>query len=570
MIFDLEADGLVPTKIHCIAIDGTVYTDIDRDAEILGTASVIVGHNIIGYDIPAIQKFYPYFNPSNVVDTLVLSRLIFPDMLDRDMIRKDYPRKLVGRHSLEAWGHRLGLHKGDYDGGWEVCSQEMLDYCLQDVAVTSKLYEKLLAEDFSKESILLEHQVAQIIKEQQTLGFAFDTRKAQQLSATLADRREQIKRLLAVVFLDWEIRTPFIPKVNNKTRGYVKGVEIDKVKVITFNPGSRDHVANRLQVLKGWKPKAFTPDGKPKIDEAVLSKLDYPEAKLLSEYYMVQKRIGQISEGNQAWLKHEVNGRIHGAVNTNGAVTGRATHFNPNIAQCPAIGVPYGEDCRSLFITTKGRVLVGIDLSGLELRCLAHYMHPFDEGAYAKEVIEGDIHVVNQKAAGLATRAEAKTFIYALIYGAGALKMGQIVGAGVKAGSAIRQKFLDATPALGTLMKNVQRASSRGFVFGIDGRKIKIRHQHSSLNALLQNCGAVLCKQFIVEFDKLLLDKDLKSKASQVAWIHDEIQVECDPEIADDIGKLALEAIDKAGKYFKFRLPLTGEYNVGSNWAETH
>ena len=197
-------------------------------------------------------------------------------------------------------------------------------------------------------------------------------------------------------------------------------------------------------------------------------------------------------------------------------------------------------------------------------------MHPFDDGVYAKEVIEGDIHVVNQKAAGLATRAEAKTFIYALIYGAGALKMGQIVGAGVKAGSAIRQKFLDATPALGTLMKNVQRASSRGFVFGIDGRKIKIRHQHSSLNALLQNCGAVLCKQFIVEFDKLLLDKDLKSKASQVAWIHDEIQVECDPEIADDIGKLALEAIDKAGKYFKFRLPLTGEYNVGSNWAETH
>jgi len=570
LIFDLETDGLVPTKIHCIAIDGTVYTDIDRAVEILGTASVIVGHNIIGFDIPAIQKFYPYFNPSNVVDTLVLSRLIFPNMLERDMIRKDYPRKLVGRHSLEAWGHRLGLHKGDYDGGWEVCSQEMLDYCLQDVAVTSKLYEKLIAEDFSKESILLEHQVAQIIKEQQIRGFAFDVHKAQQLAATLADRREQIKRLLAVVFLDWEIRTPFIPKVNNKTRGYVKGVEIDKIKVITFNPGSRDHVANRLQVLKGWKPKAFTPDGKPKIDEAILSKLDYPEAKLLSEYYMVQKRIGMLSEGNQAWLKHEVNGRIHGAVNTNGAITGRATHFNPNVAQVPSNGVPYGEDCRSLFTVAKDKVLVGIDLSGLELRCLAHYMMPYDNGVYANEILNGDIHVVNQRAAGLSTRSEAKTFIYALIYGAGAGKMGEIVGAGVKAGSAIRKKFLDATPALGTLMKNVQRASNKGFVFGIDGRKIKIRNQHSSLNALLQNCGAVLCKQFLVEFDKLLTTKDLHSRASQVAWIHDEIQVECDPDIADKIGELALLAIAKAGEHFKFRLKLDGEYNIGNNWAETH
>ena len=570
MIFDIETDGLIPTKIHCVVIDGKAYTDIDKAIDILGRASEIVGHNIINFDIPAIQKFYPYFQPVSVVDTLVLSRLIFPDMMDRDMVRKDFPRKLIGRHSLEAWGHRLNLHKGDYDGGWETCSQEMIDYCIQDVAVTSKLYDRLKAENFSEQSIELEHNVANIIKEQTDVGFAFDTIKAQQLVSTLANRREEINKELAKVFPSWEIRTPFIPKVNNKTRGYVKGVEIDKVKVIEFNPGSRDHVANRLQKLKGWVPKQFTPDGKPKVDETVLSKLPYPEAKLLSEYYMLQKRLGQISEGAQAWLRHEIKGRIHGQVNTNGAVTGRATHFNPNIAQCPANNVPYGKECRSLFIPSKGRVMVGIDLSGLELRCLAHYMWPYDDGAYGKEILEGDIHTTNQKAAGLSTRAEAKTFIYALVYGAGALRMGQIIGKGAKEGAVIKKKFLDATPALSQLITAVQKGADKGFLYGLDKRKIKIRSKHSALNALLQNCGAVLCKQFIVEFNNSLIKHKLSNKAKQVAWVHDEIQVESDPDVAEQVGKVAVQSIIDAGNFFKFRCPLTGEYHIGKSWAETH
>ena len=570
MIFDIETDGLKPTKIHCIVINGQAFTDIDKAVEMLGFASEIIGHNIINYDIPAIQKFYPYFQPKNVIDTLVLSRLIFPDMMDRDMVRKDYPRKLIGRHSLEAWGYRLGLHKGEYEGDWQTCNQEMIDYCIQDVAVTTKLYDRLKAEGFSQQSITLEHQVAHIIQEQQRIGFAFNTHGAQRLAAKLSDRREKIHKLLSVVFPSWEVRTPFTPKVNNKKRGYVKGVETEKVKVINFNPGSRDHVANRLQTLKGWKPKEFTPDGKPKVDEKVLSGLEYPEAKLLSEYYMLQKRLGQISEGAQAWLRHEHNGRIHGQVNTNGAVTGRATHFNPNIAQCPANNVPYGKECRALFIPSKDMVMVGIDLSGLELRCLAHYMWPYDNGAYGKEILEGDIHTVNQKAAGLSTRAEAKTFIYALIYGAGSSRMGQIIGKGAKEGLLIKKKFLDATPALSDLINAVQKESNKGFLYGIDKRKIKIRSKHSSLNALLQNCGAVLCKQFLVEFNKLLITNKLIGKANQVAWVHDEIQVESKPEVAEQVGKLAIKAITNAENFFNFRCPLTGEYHIGKSWAETH
>ncbi len=570
MIFDIETDGLNPTKIHCVVINGEVFTDIDKAVEMLGFAKEIIGHNIIGFDIPALQKFYPYFQPKKVIDTLVLSRLIFPDMIDRDVVLKDFPSKLIGRHSLEAWGHRLHLHKGDYSGDWQECTQEMLDYCVQDVAVTTKLYEKLKAEGFSEESINLEHAVAHIIHEQTKTGFAFNTYKAQGLVSELSDRREKLKKLLSVVFPAWEIRTPFIPKVNNKTRGYVKGVEIDKVKVIEFNPGSRDHVANRLIAKRNWRPKQFTPDGKPKVDEKVLSGLEYPEAKLLSEYYMLQKRLGQISEGAQAWLRHEKNGRIHGQVNTNGAVTGRATHFNPNVTQTPENNKPYGKEFRSLFIPSKGRKLVGIDVSGLELRCLAHYMFPYDNGKYAKEVVSGDIHTVNQKAAGLSSRAQAKTFIYALIFGAGNLRMGQVIGKGAQAGALIKRKFFNEIPALNKLMTAVKRGSAKGFLYGLDKRKIKIRSSHSALNALLQSCGAIICKQFLIEFNKSLLKNKLVHKANQVAWVHDEIQVEADEDVAELVGKLAVEAIEKSGTHFKFRCPLTGEYNIGSSWAETH
>lgn len=580
-IFDLETDGLLDdvTKIHCMVIkdidtgEATGYTGEGVWTEgipKLEKADMICGHNIIKYDIPVLKKLGT-FNPKGITrDTLVCTRLIWADIKQGDFTRTDFPRKLIGSHSLAAWGHRLGNYKGDYDGGWEEYSDEMLEYCFQDVEVTNTLWQKIVAKNYSEQSIALEHEVAEIIFRQETAGFAFNAEAAGKLYAKLSGRKWELGNELKASFPSWEIRTPFIPKVNNKTRGYVKGVKTYKVKTIEFNPGSRDHVANRLTTLRGWEPKDFTNDGKPKVDEQVLSTLPYPEAKLLVEYYTLIKRLGQLGDGRQAWLKVERGGRIHGSCNTNGAVTGRATHAYPNVAQVPSVGAPYGEECRELFTVPRGKKLVGVDVSGLELRCLAHYMAKYDGGAYGETVVNGDIHTTNQKAAGLATRPQAKTFIYGFLYGAGVGKLGEIVGKGAKEGAILKKRFLAKLPALAKLIGRVQAAAERGYLVGLDGRYLKVRSPHAALNVLLQSAGALICKQWMVEFDRALKDRGLSESCLQVAWVHDEIQLETKEDMANEIGEIAIECIKRAGEYFKIRCELTGEYNIGDNWAETH
>ena len=416
----------------------------------------------------------------------------------------------------------------------------------------------------------MEHEVAQIIFEQEVAGFAFDTETLAKLYAKLSARKLELETELKEAFPDWQIKTPFTPKVNNKKLGYEKGVPTYKVKQVQFNPGSRDHVADRLKNLRGWKPTEFTNDGKPKVDEMTLSSLPYPEAKLLVEYYTLIKRLGQLGDGSQAWLKVERGGRIHGSCNTNGAVTGRATHAYPNVAQVPSCGAPYGRECRELFTVPKGKKLVGVDVSGLELRCLAHYMARYDGGAYGEVVVNGDIHTANQEAAGLAERSQAKTFIYGFLYGAGVGKLGEIVGKGAKEGTVLKQRFLKKLPALATLIERVQKAADRGYIVGLDGRHLKVRSPHAALNVLLQSAGALICKQWMVEFNNALIEQGLKESCTQVAWVHDEIQLETREDMADEIGKLAVECIKRAGDVFSIRCPLDGEYNIGDNWAETH
>jgi len=277
-----------------------------------------------------------------------------------------------------------------------------------------------------------------------------------------------------------------------------------------------------------------------------------------------------IVEGKNSWLNMVRDGRIHGEIITNGAVTGRATHRNPNVAQTPAVKVPYGKECRSLFSADRGDVLVGVDVSGLELRMLAHFMSKWDDGAYGREVIDGDVHTANQLAAGLETRDQAKTFIYAFLYGAGAAKIGSIVGKGAKDGQLLKQRFLEKTPALNQLIRAVQAAANRGYLVGLDGRHLRIRSAHAALNTLLQSAGALVCKQWMVEVDMMLTQQQLLAKVHQVAWIHDECQFSCDPDIADQFGKLAIDCIRKAGDAFNIKVPLTGEYKIGSSWADTH
>ena len=589
ILFDLESDGLLDalTKIHCIEIK-----DIDngktksfspeniKDAiPLLEEAEEIVGHNILKFDIPALQKVYPKFNPKGkITDTLICSRLIWTDIKDRDfraVHNINYPIKLVGRHSLESWGYRLQLLKGDFakETDWQNWSEEMQSYCKQDVEVTSALYDLIISKKYSDTAIKLEHDFAKCIWEQEKHGFYFDVKAAQKLYSELASRRQELLQKLQEVFPVWKKDLgSWTPKRDNKSRGYVAGVAINKYIDVTFNPASRDHIADRLITLRGWQPKEYTNEGKPKVDESVLNELKYPEAKILSEYLMINKRIGQLAEGNQAWLKVEKNGKIYGSVNTNGAVSGRCTHSHPNVSQVPSVTVPYGLQCRSLFSSPAGYALCGVDVSSLELRVLSHYLQPYDNGEYIEQILKGDIHTYNQKAAGLETRNIAKTYIFATIYGGGINRLSEITGKSLAETKKINAKFLKNVPALKKLKDDVIRTyRKKKYLTGLDGRQLSIRSEHSCLNTLIQSSGALIVKQATINLHEQLCKKLTYGKDfAQVAHIHDEMQLQVKEGLEDYVGKEALAAIEKTQQDFDFRIPLTGEYKIGKTWADTH
>ena len=373
-----------------------------------------------------------------------------------------------------------------------------------------------------------------------------------------------LQNKVRATFPPLKIEEVFIPKSNNKARGYVKGVPFTKVKYKEFNLGSRQQIGERLMML-GWKPQKKTDKGHVIVDEKVLSEIkDIPEAKLINEYLMLQKRIAQVSSWVEA-IKED--GRVHGKVITNGTITGRMSHQAPNMAQIPAVYSPYGKECRGLWIVEKGYKLVGVDASGLELRMLAHYMN---DKEYINEVINGDIHTANQTAAGLETRDAAKTFIYAFIYGAGNKKIGSIIGGSERDGERVKEKFLRATPSLRSLREKVDGVSksNRRWLKGLDGRKIIIRHPHAALNSLLQGAGATVMKVALTKLDEYVINKRIK--AYPVVNVHDEFQYEVEQERADEFGRLAVQSIRDAGKILKLRCELDGEYKIGNNWSETH
>lgn len=573
--FDIETDGFLheATQIHCIVLKDIDTGEVfvlrkDESLSKLEEAELIIGHNVIKFDLPVIKKFYPSFKTkAKIFDTLVATRLLYPDIKDNDFKRLNFPKNCIGKHSLKAWGYRIGNYKDQIETDWKQFTPEMLEYCIQDVEVTHSLYKKIELKGYSQQAMDLEHAVAEIIYQQETYGFSFDVKKANALYNELNVKRYEIEEQLQKLFPPKIEKTPFIPKVNNKAKGYVKGEVFYKENTVTFNPSSRQHIADRLIERYNWKPNEFTDDGKPKLDETILEKLNYPEAKLLSEHFLLDKRIGQLATGNQAWLKQEINNKIHGTCNTNSTVTARASHTNPNLGQVPSVSVPYGKQCRELFTVPKGKKLVGIDISGLEVRMLAHFMSKYDNGEYSKVVLEGDIHTETQNLAGLDSRDLAKRFYYCFLYGGGVKKIALVTGKTVKEASKIKTRFLNNLPALSKLITNVQQAAERGYLIGLDKRQIKIRSAHAALNTLLQSGGAIVCKQWLVEFNKAI--KNIPD-VQQVVWVHDEIQVECLSKDADTIGRLAVEAIKRTGEHFQLRLPLTGEYKIGDNWSETH
>lgn len=568
LVLDIETD-LSHKKIHLVVTKdldtGEVRTWKEATGlnDYLSRATLLIAHNGIGFDFPVLNRSWKTkIRLKNVFDTLIVSRLLDPSREQG--------------HSLEAWGQSLGFRKINYKAVWQwmqgrreeydgECFNKPIDsllesYCVRDVEVTSKLYLKLCNElnekQFSQESVELEHKVAAIIAEQERNGFKLDTVYA---TVLLTD----IKGRMAGIYEQMQDRWPPIvtPRFHKKSGKPIKD------SVVTFNPGSRKQIGEKLIEL-GWKPKQFTETGQPIVDEGVLSKLDIPEAKLIADYLMLQKRVAQI----ESWLEAvKDDGRVHGKVITNGAVTGRMTHSSPNMAQIPNAGSVYGHECRECWTVEEGNVLVGCDASGLELRMLAHYMKDPD---YTQAVVFGsskdgtDIHTKNQLAAGLPTRDGAKTMIYAFLYGAGPAKIGTIVGGGAKEGQKIIDKFLSATPALQKLRTLVSKYAAKGWVPGLDGRRIWVRSEHAALNSLLQGAGAIVMKKALCLFyDKI---KANKWPVKLVANVHDEFQFECTQAVAEEAGKAARQSIIDAGIYFNLRCPLDGEYKIGKSWRQTH
>lgn len=625
LVFDIETNGLLDTvtKIHCLVIYNTETKEYYRYSpkhikagviqlmNCLNAGGSICGHNIINYDIPVLSMFFPQFRITreqrkHVIDTLVLARLVFSEIkyIDNKLCRlKVLPASLYGRHSLKAYGYRLGILKGTYGEGegdvWEAYSEEMLDYCQQDVAVTTTLYNKSMHKLKSEDSLQTELAAQWLMEKLHQNGFPFDVSAAREMYTRLQKEQTELQK-------EFKNFPPmpdkvFIPKRNNKAKGYVAGVPIQRYK--PFNPSSRVQIRQLFEKVLHYKfedPEMWKEDkdGRLKLhlDETTFELVSQdpkasPDiqryAKVFSRSFFLQKQLGMLNDGKYGWLKCvEADGCIHGSVNPNGAITARATHSKPNLAQIPA-HTEFGGECRSLFTVPKGWSQVGIDACGLELRCLAHYLAEFDGGEYGEECVHGDIHTKNMIAAGLHNRDQAKTMIYGYLYGAGDEKIGKIVGGTAEDGHRIKQTFLKATPALKKLQTYVKNTLSNynvmegrrewktRYLTALDGRLLYVRSVHSALNTLLQSCGAIICKKWIILTEEALVQKGFRhgwdGDFALMAWVHDEQQIAArTPEIAEVVKETAEECMHKVQKYYHVQCQLDAEGKIGKNWRDCH
>lgn len=579
IVSDIETNGLLNnvTKFWCAWIYDNVseqwksYTDLEEyvsDLNYYGNNGYnLVFHNGCKYDIPVIKKLLGRslaFNPRDcVVDTLVLARLVYSNIKDIDMglMRSGkLPKNLYGSHSLKAYGYRLGELKGTYgeqENAWDAFTPEMLAYNKQDVEVTLQLYKKLVSKGYPHKAVQLEHEIAWVMAKQERNGFVFDKTKAIELYSYLSGIRQDLYDRLVEAGGSWKVyKGDKVYKKDNPKKGIKAGVAYPQYEEVTFNPNSRQHIAHVLQE-QGWNPPELTPTGVPKVDEETLKTAKgIPITKDILEYLLINKRIAQLAEGDNAWLKLMIDDddgytRIHGSVNPNGAVTGRASHSYPNVAQVPAGRSPYGKECRSLFGVPEGWYEAGIDASGLELRCFGAFLFPYDNGAYIEEILNGDIHTHNQKMAGLPTRDNAKTFIYGFLYGAGDAKLGEIVGGDSADGKRLKDKFLKSVPAIKHLRSSIDKAlvessewvgnvnrvkwrkrkhpdnpslDATHHIVGLDGRLVYVRSPHSALNTILQSAGALVCKKWVCFVEQNMRKAGYKhgwdGDFALMGWVH--------------------------------------------------
>ena len=596
LIFDLESDGLYDkvTKIYCIVIYDIAAKqtfsygpDCIADAVAhLATADVLIGHNIIFYDCPVLEKLHDFKSNAQIIDTLICTRLIWPKEKLYDLDTEQYPQvpaKNRGSASLKAWGWRLADHKIDFKD-FSQYSEEMLQYCKQDVAVTTKLWEHISVQNYPQPALKLEHDFALAINRQVRSGFPFDMDAALDLMDDLRTKQTELENKLKEVFPPIKYETVFIPKVNNAKRGYVKGQPFTKVTYEEFNPGSRDQIVDRLKNKYGWTPEKTTEKGNPILNDEVIEQLPYPEAKPLAEYMLVKKRLGQLSEGNNSWrnLYNNDTGCIHGDVTTNGCITGRCSHRNPNMGQVPAAYSPYGKECRSLFSAVNGWSLIGVDAKALELRCLAGYLALWDNGEYAALVTDDtvDIHEYNRQQFGVATRDISKRLLYGMLYGCGAVKAGTIIDPNEKDEFVLRKlgrtaidSFMDGVPALRELREKLNKnLTKNNCLYGLDKRILYCRSDFKALNVLLQSAGAIIMKQVVINLHQNVEETGLVYGVDWVqhAMIHDEIQLSCKPQHVELVKDSALKAFPQAQEFFGFQCSIEGDAKVGRTWYDTH
>lgn len=580
LLFDIETNGLLDDfdRIHCIwakDIETEEFFDyepheIEAGVELLDDAETLIGHNILHFDIPAVRKRFPgaladftYYGGRRYFDTLIASRLIWPEILVSDFERfgvfedgpkgrrlvatkGGFPRKHLGKHGLEAWGYRKKLLKGDYSAGvkqfsaelkalkdpalilaavrekhptyepliqwkedgsfdklfeWAAWNPDMHAYCKRDIEVNAELLKEIREQNYSKASLVLEHKFAEPLRLQELGGVPFNVPKAEALRDKLIIRKAELEDELQKVFPPWPVYEWFIPKVNNSKLGYEKGVPFRKERTIVFNPGSRLHIEDRLTKLRKWKPLEWTPGGRAKIDDTILARLPYPEAGPIAEYLMLQKRLGALAEGPGAWLNLVRKGHIHGRVITNGTPHGRCSHNRPNVTAVPKVTAKYGKECRELFYAPDGWVLVGCDAAGIQLRALAGYMARYDGGKYIDLVLKGDPHSYHQKLTGIPSRDKTKTFFYALIFGARGPTLSLSTGGSPEDAERLRMRFLDRLPAFNLANSECEELyRTKGSLVGLDGRIVPLRGSNSALNYRLTNTEAVIVKQATVFF----------------------------------------------------------------------
>jgi DNA polymerase I-like protein with 3'-5' exonuclease and polymerase domains len=429
--------------------------------------------------------------------------------------------------------------------------------------------------------VSLEMQMAALMSQQEASGFRFDTEAAQRVRAELEQETLDIQEKLQKIYRYIPGKV-FTPKRANKKQGYVAGAPF--TKLTDFNPTSRQHIAWALQTYRGAVFTHLTATGKPQVDEASLSEVRdtalqkdnqqlHDECEMFIRLLTLQKWLGQLSEGANSWLNTiEADGCIHHTCSL-ATQTGRNAHRGPNLGQ--VVSAPWA---RQLFIPHPDCLMVGADLEGLELRTLAHYLHRFDEGAFADVVVNGDIHQQNADRVGC-TRREVKTLTYAFIYGAGDQKLGHSLSPELgdiekkQLGQELRRKFLDAIPGLEPLINAVkEKVRSSGRLRGLDGRPIFCRAEHAALNYLLQSAGAIISKRWVVVGQHLLDTAGLiyDTHYTRCAYVHDEVQLSVIPTKVDHVSELLVQAAPQAGQYYKMRVPITASADSGANWAATH